>query len=434
MKIHHWQKVLSVLSVFLLLALPVTAAEEKKIAVQLNGKPLCLTDSAPMLVEGRVFVPFRAVFEGLEAEVSYDAEKNQITASRGDRRVIMTIGNPSIKLHLNGVEALVNTDAPSFIQNGRTYVPVRFAAQALDCKVGWDQTRQVVIILDMGKIEAEKASYQLMTKLENYRENSSNSNRALSGSISLKTADLENNDENVRISLTGINNSQRASLQMKVEPDTMFLAHKLLREYGHLSKEGERLLQTLEKVDVDLIIDWQTNKVYAKSELVAILGDGKAGVWYQVDAEYYLALFKQGGQVSKLVENLLLNLSLTDSVATAAALDNLEMLRAVYSDKAFAKQGNRYISKFAEKENDAELEITTALFAEGERINGYQTQMSVTENDLCWQYDLQENADALNLEMNLAAGKKSAEVKGKIEYQTTRQNPGEIPIEFVRID
>ena len=62
MKLGRWWKILLLLSVFLLLAAPVMAEENKQISIQLNGKPLALTDSTPLLVEGRVFVPFRAVF------------------------------------------------------------------------------------------------------------------------------------------------------------------------------------------------------------------------------------------------------------------------------------------------------------------------------------------------------------------------------------
>lgn len=37
----------------------------------------------------------------------------------------------------------------------RTYVPVRFAAQAFDCAVGWDQDKSTVILVDADKLVEE---------------------------------------------------------------------------------------------------------------------------------------------------------------------------------------------------------------------------------------------------------------------------------------
>ena len=52
------------------------------IAVQLNGEALTFTDAVPVAQDGRTFLPFRAVFEAMGAEVSN--EGNTITLQAGE--------------------------------------------------------------------------------------------------------------------------------------------------------------------------------------------------------------------------------------------------------------------------------------------------------------------------------------------------------------
>lgn len=138
-------KQLCLLMVLLAFAfLPAAAfADEAGIGVQLNGDALQFTDAAPVMEDNRVYVPFRAVFEALNADVAYDQASNTITAEKGDTKVSFVIGNTEITVNDNAV----CTDAASFVRDGRTYVPVRFAAQSLGATVGWDSNSKTVVML-----------------------------------------------------------------------------------------------------------------------------------------------------------------------------------------------------------------------------------------------------------------------------------------------
>ena len=148
--------------------LPAAAfAADGEINVQLNGANLQLQDAAPVNEEGRVYVPFRAVFEALGATVAYDKESDTITAQKGDTAVQFVIGSTDITV--DGKQ--VTTDAASFVRDGRTYVPVRFAAQSLGVTVGWDAARQTVVMVDKAALkEAAKGQYTLMEKYMVYSE------------------------------------------------------------------------------------------------------------------------------------------------------------------------------------------------------------------------------------------------------------------------
>ena len=75
-----------------------------------------------------------------------------VTAKRGDRTVKLTIGRKACTVDRAGSDRSFSTDAAPFIEGGRTYVPVRFAAQALGAAVGWDNNTQTVLIVDTEKM------------------------------------------------------------------------------------------------------------------------------------------------------------------------------------------------------------------------------------------------------------------------------------------
>ena len=432
MKLGRWWKILLLLSVFLLLAAPVMAEENKQISIQLNGKPLALTDSTPLLVEGRVFVPFRAVFEGLEAAVSYDAEKKQIAASRGDRNLIMTIGNPTIKLHLNGVDAVVNSDAPSFIHNGRTYVPVRFAAQALDCQVGWDAAREVVIILDKAQLAATTGEYQLIDELQIYNQKIAQKNRALEGNFTLQLADRVNPLKIVKFNLKGVTNSHREDIKISVEPDTMSLAHDLLKEYGTITSQGEKLLQTMEDLELNLRVDKESGEIYLKSEILALLDDKEIDSWYKISGLELtdVLLANQEAKISEIIDVLLKNISLTDSVAAASLLDSIDMLREAYSDEKFVQQDNCYVSEFSDVENGVSLALKTTLAVNNQQIEGYTSEMTITDEKSFCEYLERQGEDFFMLEVDLKNEKIRTKLQGRIEYKDTTEAPAEIPQKY----
>ncbi|MEA4988133.1 MAG: copper amine oxidase N-terminal domain-containing protein [Anaerovorax sp.] len=85
------------------------------------------------VVNGRTLVPLRTVSELLDAQVDWN-EKNKTIAITGvDIKIHLTIN--STKADINDV--VKTLDAPPFISDGKTYVPVRFIAEALSADVGY---------------------------------------------------------------------------------------------------------------------------------------------------------------------------------------------------------------------------------------------------------------------------------------------------------
>ncbi len=106
------------------------------------------SDADPYIEGGRTLVPLRAIFEWLGADVKYNSAAKRITATRGDNRVEIEIGNTVG--HVDG--ETVRLDAPPEIKGSRTFVPMRFVAEALGAEVGWDAATRTVSVMDGGRV------------------------------------------------------------------------------------------------------------------------------------------------------------------------------------------------------------------------------------------------------------------------------------------
>ena len=101
-------------------------------------------DAAPIVRNGRTMLPARFVAEQLGAEVLWDDATQTVTINKK--------GGFSLKLTIGSTEAFVGAypyqlDTAAFVENGRTYTPVRFIAENLGGVVSWDEATQTVKIL-----------------------------------------------------------------------------------------------------------------------------------------------------------------------------------------------------------------------------------------------------------------------------------------------
>ena len=104
-------------------------------------------DVAPKVVNDRTMLPARFVAENLGATVEWDGEKQLVTITgknekQEDVTILITIGSDYAKV--NGEE--VKLDSPAFVENDRTYTPIRFISENLGATVEWNETEQTVTI------------------------------------------------------------------------------------------------------------------------------------------------------------------------------------------------------------------------------------------------------------------------------------------------
>lgn len=117
--------------------------DDNKVNVEVDGKEITFVGGPPQMQQDRVMVPIRGVFEEMNAVVMWDHIREKVTAVRGDDRVELWIGRNTALV--NGTQVSMST--PAMIDNGRTYVPLRFVSESLGARVLWEPgTRKVIII------------------------------------------------------------------------------------------------------------------------------------------------------------------------------------------------------------------------------------------------------------------------------------------------
>ena len=100
------------------------------------------TDAAPFIDNGRTFVPVRYLGDSIGAKTDWDGATDTATLTKGDVVVKLTIDSKSILVN----DKASTIDVAPVIKDGRTYIPARYVAEAFSYTVGWDPASQTVSI------------------------------------------------------------------------------------------------------------------------------------------------------------------------------------------------------------------------------------------------------------------------------------------------
>lgn len=109
--------------------------------VQVNGRYIHF-DQPPVHTGTRILVPMRAIFEALQADVVWNAQKQEVTGITEQSKIVFTIGQTTAYVN----EKPVLLDEPSRLLSGRAMVPVRFIAESLRAEVVWKPETNTVVI------------------------------------------------------------------------------------------------------------------------------------------------------------------------------------------------------------------------------------------------------------------------------------------------
>lgn len=107
----------------------------------INGKTVA-NDVAPKIVNDRTMLPIRFIAEALGAKVDWIEESQTVKITAENIDISLVIGEDFATV--NGEK--IDLDSPSFIENDRTYLPIRFVSEKLGANVSWDDATQTVSI------------------------------------------------------------------------------------------------------------------------------------------------------------------------------------------------------------------------------------------------------------------------------------------------
>jgi hypothetical protein len=102
-----------------------------------SGEFIMMMDAAPFIDSGRTFVPIRFVAETYGILTTWDNETKTAMLERGTTTVHLVAGSKTMIIIEKGVESSVEMDVAPMIKDGRTFLPVRFVAEAFGLEVKW---------------------------------------------------------------------------------------------------------------------------------------------------------------------------------------------------------------------------------------------------------------------------------------------------------
>jgi hypothetical protein len=112
------------------------------ITVTINNTPVNFADQPPTVVDGRTLVPVRGVFEALGFDVGWNEQARQVTLSRANDTIVITLDSATFTTN----SASHTLDVPAQSIGGRTMLPIRAVLESVGYNLGWNEATRTVII------------------------------------------------------------------------------------------------------------------------------------------------------------------------------------------------------------------------------------------------------------------------------------------------
>ncbi len=398
-KLCRWALALGL--VLALLVCGALADEAAPIHVQLDGQELTFTDAVPQVKDQRTFLPFRAVLEAMGAKVDY--EGSVITAVRGDTKLTMTLDQATATVSEGGKDTTITMDVAPYVDSAtwRTYVPVRFAAQAFGCAVGWDQEAQTAIVIDVDKLLGQALEGKSFTYLEKlaeldgkYDEGIWDMTGKMDMDVSASGVTLMGVDADVTGTTQG---TDKVDMDMEVKMDMTGLMQMMTATTGEaMTAEDQAMLDAAAQgIAMSMRGDMTTGKLYMNMDLRA-MDDGAdteldPSAWYEMDMN---ELMKQSGipglDWATLMEQAK-DMDLMDMVKamlTAANFNSaaesyneiktsLETLATLFSDESFVEKDGKRVTTCSYEAIGGSVTLSLSLDMKGEDVKGYTVDFNV---------------------------------------------------------
>ena len=93
MKTQNWNQKISKLGIMVAMVVVSGAINAQTIRATVDGNAVTFLDVQPMMMNNRVMVPVRGVFEHLNADVMWSAANRTVTAQRGSDQITLPINS-----------------------------------------------------------------------------------------------------------------------------------------------------------------------------------------------------------------------------------------------------------------------------------------------------------------------------------------------------
>ena len=413
-------------------ALKELGAAAGQINILLNDKCVAFPDAVPVLKGGRTMVPMRAAVEAMGAVVDYDAATRTASVKMGDVSFTHVIGTDVITLSDGST---VKMDIVSYIDKGRTMVPLRFFSQVLGYDVFWDNDYKLAFLMDEDTwAAAVDKDLSILNSLFAQQSKTSDLSKTQKSTLTAKGAvkvvDSINGDKSYPYSgsMTVLAGKDAANLTMSLDLSSML---ELLESLVEDSIPAEYRAQ-LAKFSAEAIL---SDKAYIKSPLLDAMSESKSGTWYALGELNYSELYQQAisaASASATTFGHLLYAMMQQGDAnhffaswegcTAAA----QLIKLMYADSTFVKSGSGYqwhfgLAELAKLMNSMDSETNyTADSLKKDGLTDFALDMTVqgaSATLVCKMAMADESGALATLNMTVKSSGNQASAKGSVQVR-----------------
>lgn len=366
-----------------------------QLSVQLNGAYVHFADAHPEKVNGRVMVPFRAIAEALGAEVDYNA--GAITAKKNGQTLAFALGGKQLTAtdSVGKTVKTVQLDTAPYKKGGRTYVPVRFFAEAFGLTVQWDQDMQTAVLYDRAALVSDiDSKFTVLNKWIKAQPSTENARtlRTVATIGAVYTAfDIIDGDKDYKVDVKAEILANGQAVEATVTVDLRVLASYFLDDPQAddvlTAAQAALLRSALSNVKLELLCNADSGDLYLKCPAVTKIlaidetdnADLKAlsnGAWLHINwaDSTFGALFSENLKILKnntftsVGESIVAS---AESAVTAYELgwedfyriikNDVNSLNDLLGDKKFTASGSRYTAKL-DKQNDDYVKNMTGSY------------------------------------------------------------------------
>lgn len=357
-----------------------------QLSVQLNGAYVHFADAQPEKVNGRVMVPFRAIAEALGAEVDYNA--GAITAKKNGQTLAFSLGGKQLTITDDSTGKVIKTtavDSAPYKKGGRTYVPVRFFAEAFGLTVQWDQDMQTTVLYDRAALVSDiDSKFTVLNKWIKAQPSTKNAKtlRTVATIGAVYTAfDTIDGDKDYKVDVKAEILANGQAIEATVTVDLRVLVSYFLDDSQAddvlTAAQAALLRSALSNVKLELLCSADSGDLYLKCPAVAKIlaidepdnADLKAlsnGAWLHINwaDSTFGTLFSENLKILK--NNTFTSVGESIVASTESAVVEYELgweylyddvahevnnLNDLLGDKKFTASGSRYTAKL-DKQND----------------------------------------------------------------------------------
>lgn len=318
------------------------------INVSVNGEWLDLDGLEPWGLNGRTMVPVRPFLEALGAKVDY--ADNVVTAVLPDGVTLELTGGSTTMTRVSGDKIdKIEMDVPLTAVANRTYIPARFAGEAVGMTVAWDGDYQAAHFTDWDSIEAQiDQNFATLNTLLSIGQRQSDPEQTyrvkelVSGSMTLYGAtEAENGTAAISLTVDGLVRGGQADLDMKLDLDLGDLKGMVT---ASMLEEEAAALDLLSDFEMEMRGDLDQGTLYMTGNKLGDIPGSTvgSGEWVALPLVEGGEALPEEAQTQALTVGSMLTAALKESGVSGtgmppcvSALDTAELLDLILGDDCF---------------------------------------------------------------------------------------------------